>query len=575
MEKIIKFFEYFKKYKKLFFIDFGCAFLMAVIDLIFPVFTQRTIDKIIPKHEMSLLLTAGIFLIIIVIVRNIFSYIVTYLGHVFGLKVRSDMRNKLFRHLQKLSFSYYDNIKTGELVSRVIGDMEQLSELAHHGPEDLFIATVSLIGSFILMFRMNAKLTLIVFIILPFFIYFTMKCNIRMKKSLKKSRKTYAEFTADLSDNISGIRVIKAFGNDTFIEKKFEKRNQEVNQKMADYYRVMGSTSVGMGLFSGIVQIILLVVGGFMINSGEISIGILVGFLLFVNQFLEPIKKLMNLMEIYQAGMAGFDRFLEVLAINPDIEDSKNAVYLEQIKGDIEFKNVEFSYNDGNDILRNFNLKIKSGENIALVGQSGAGKSTICSLIPRFYDVTKGEILIDSVNVKDIQERTLRENIGIVQQDTFLFNGTIAENISFGKLDADMNEIIEAAKKADAYDFIMEMPEGFDTVIGERGVKLSGGQKQRISISRIFLKNPKIIILDEATSALDNDTEKMIQNSLEALSKGRTSITIAHRLSTVNKCDRIIVMGKEGIIEEGNHEKLMEKQGVYYNLYMSQQRENN
>ena len=574
MEKILKFFEYFKKYKKLFFIDFTCAFLMAIIDLIFPVFTQKTIDKIIPKGEMKLLLTAGIFLICLIIARNIFSYIVTYWGHVFGLKVRSDMRNKLFRHMQKLSFSYYDNVKTGELISRVIGDMEQISELAHHGPEDLFIATVSILGSFILMLNMNIKLTFIIFIILPIFIWFILKCNIEMKKSLKKSRKTYAGFTADLTDNISGIRVIKAFGNDSFIERKFEKGNQEVNEKMKDFYKILGGTSVGMGLFSGIVQVLVLIIGGFMIYSGEISIGILVGFLLFVNQFLEPIKKLMNLMEIYQGGMAGFDRFLEILAIDPDIEDKKNALYLESVEGDIEFRNVNFSYGT-DEVLKNFNFKIKKGENVAVVGESGAGKSTICSLIPRFYDVTNGEVLIDSVNVKDLQERTLRENIGIVQQDTFLFNGTIGENIMFGKLGSEMWEVVEVSKKANAYDFIMEMPDGFDTVIGERGIKLSGGQKQRISIARIFLKNPKILILDEATSALDNNTEKQIQNSLEELSKGRTSITIAHRLTTINKCDRIIVLGKEGILEEGNHETLMNKKGVYYNLYMSQQRENN
>lgn len=311
-----------------------------------------------------------------------------------------------------------------------------------------------------------------------------------------------------------------------------------------------------------------------MIYNGEISVGVLVGFLLFVNQFLEPIKKLINLMEIYQAGMAGFDRFLEILAINPDIEDSKNAVYLENVEGDIEFRNVDFSYGDEEEVLKNFNLKIRRGENIAVVGESGAGKSTICSLIPRFYDVTEGKVLIDNIDVKDIQEITLRENIGIVQQDTFLFNGTIAENIMFGKLNASMEEVVEAAKKANAYEFIMEMPEGFNSVIGERGIKLSGGQKQRISIARIFLKNPKILILDEATSALDNNTEKQIQKSLEELSKGRTSVTIAHRLTTVNKCDRIIVLGKNGILEEGNHETLMNKKGVYYNLYMSQQKEN-
>ena len=452
--------------------------------------------------------------------------------------------------------------------------MEQISELAHHGPEDVFIAAVSIIGSFILMINMNVKLTLIIFVILPIFIYFIMKCNIEMKKSLKRSRKTYAGFTADLTDNISGIRVIKAFGNDSFIERKFEKGNQEVNEKMKDFYKVLGGTAVGMGLFSGTIQVFVLIIGGFMIYNGEISVGVLVGFLLFVNQFLEPIKKLMNLLEIYQGGMAGFDRFLEVLAINPDIEDSKNAVYLENVEGDIEFKNVNFSYGDEEEVLRNFNLKIKRGENIAVVGESGAGKSTICSLIPRFYDVTDGEVFIDSINVKDIQERTLRENIGIVQQDTFLFNGTVGENIMFGKLNADMEEVVEAAKKANAYEFIMEMPDGFNSVIGERGIKLSGGQKQRISIARIFLKNPKILILDEATSALDNNTEKQIQKSLEELSKGRTSVTIAHRLTTVNKCDRIIVLGKDGILEEGNHETLMNKKGVYYNLYMSQQREN-
>jgi len=570
MEKIKIFWECFKGHKKLFWIDFSCAFLWVVIDLLFPLFTQRIVDNVLPGGDRGLLIKICVLLLVLQVVKSLCSYIVDYWGHVLGLRVRYDLRNKLFNHLQKLSLSYFDNVKTGELMSRVMGDLETISELAHHGPENLFIIVVSIVGSFLMMLSMNVKLTLIVFSILPFFIYFAIKQNNKMEQAFRDARVTSANLSSEIEDNISGIRVIKAFGNEGYIDKRFEKSNGEVLKSVAGAFKILGGLFAGLEIFSGGVQVIVLLIGGNMVLNNEISLGVLIGFLLFVGRFLQPIKLMMMLLEMYQGGMAGFSRYLEIMELDPDIVVGKDAVYVKEVQGGIKFDRVNFSYGNEGDILSNFNLDIEVGESIALVGESGVGKSTICSLIPRFYDVTGGSISIDGINIKKLSKETLRESIAIVQQDVFLFNGSIKENITFGKLDATDEELVSASRKANAYDFIMGLPDGFDTHVGERGVKLSGGQKQRLSIARVFLKDPRILILDEATSALDNQTERLIQESLLELGRGRTTITIAHRLSTVQEADRIIVIGREGIVEEGNHRMLLGERGVYASLYAAQ-----
>ncbi|GLI55192.1 multidrug ABC transporter ATP-binding protein [Propionigenium maris DSM 9537] len=574
MKKLRYFFGYYTRHKKLFILDFGCAFFMSILDLIFPVFTQRVVDRVLPGGDMGLLLKFCIFLIVLQGVRNILSYIVIYWGHGLGLKIRYDMRNDLFKHLQKLSLSYFDNVKTGEMMSRIMGDLELISELAHHGPEDLFIAIITLVGSFIFMYSVNAKLTLIIFAILIVYLIFALKHNTAMEDAFRRSRVSSAELSSEIEDNLSGIRVVKAFGNQDFINEKFDRKNMDVVTSVLAAFHSLGLLHAGMGMFSGGIQIIILLLGGMMTIGGEMTVGALIGFFLFANRFLEPIRKMLNLLEMYQGGMAGFERFMDILEIDPDIEESPDAIDLERVQGELHFNSVTFSYDGSEDILKDFNLRIAPGESIALVGESGAGKSTICSLIPRFYDVTKGELTIDGVDIRRLRDETLRKNIGIVQQDVFLFNGSIRENIAFGRLDATHEEIREAARRADALEFIEGLENGFDTFVGERGVKLSGGQKQRISIARIFVKNPKVLILDEATSALDNQTEKYIQEALYELTRGsedrRTTVTIAHRLTTVEGADRILVIGKQGIIEEGSHHELMRVGGVYSSLYNSQ-----
>ena len=562
--------EHFKPHKKLFILDFSSAFFMAMIDLVFPIFTQRIVDVELPNKNYKFFIILILILIILQVMRAIFAYIVTYYGHEMGINIRYDMRNKLFRHLQKLSLSYYDNAKTGNIMSRVMGDLEILSELAHHGPEDLFIIIVTFIGSFLLMINLNITLTLVVFSILPFYIYFVIKENKRMRTAFKDYRVISAEVNSHLEDSIAGIRVVKAFGNEKSSSENFDKHNKNVADSLLRAFQPIGVLSSATGLFAGGIQIIILVLGGTLVMKGQMTVGILIAFLLFVNRFLDPIKRMVNFLEIYQKGTVGYERFCEVMEIDPDIKDSKGAKNLEEISGNLEFKSVDFSYTNGEGILKDFNLKIKAGEKVALVGPSGAGKSTICSLLPRFYDVSGGSITIDGVDVKKITQNSLRKNIGIVQQDVYLFHGTIRDNIGLGKLGATEDEIVKAAKMANALEFIDELPNGMNTLVGERGVKLSGGQKQRISIARIFLKNPKILILDEATSALDNQTEKYIQESLAKLSEGRTTLTIAHRLTTIKNSDNIIYLDKDGIQEEGTHEQLIEKKGKYEKLYNSE-----
>lgn len=574
MKKLSYFFGYYRRHKKLFILDFGCAFFMSILDLIFPIFTQRVVDRVLPGGDIGILIKFCIFLVVLQVVRNILSYIVIYWGHGLGLKIRYDMRNDLFKHLQKLSLSYFDNVKTGEMMSRIMGDLELISELSHHGPEDLFIAFITLTGSFVFMYSMNAKLTLIIFAILIIYLIFALRQNSAMKNAFQRSRVSSAELSSEIEDNLSGIRVVKAFGNQEFINEKFDRKNMNVVTSVLAAFHSLGLLHAGMGMFSGGIQILILLFGGMMTIRGEMTLGALIGFFLFTNRFLEPIKKMLNLLEMYQGGMAGFERFMDIMEIDPDIKEASDARALKRVEGELHFNNVTFSYDGSENILTNFNLRVAPGESIALVGESGAGKSTICSLIPRFYDVTEGELTIDGVDIRRLQDETLRRNIGIVQQDVFLFNGSIRENIAFGRLEATDEEIREAALKANALEFIEGLENGFDTFVGERGVKLSGGQKQRISIARIFVKNPKILILDEATSALDNQTEKYIQEALYELTRGakekRTTVTIAHRLTTIEGADRILVIGKQGIIEEGSHRELMDLGGVYTSLYNSQ-----
>ncbi len=570
-KKLKRFVKYYKPYKGLFIIDFGSAFMLALLGLVFPFLTSKIIDDYIPNGKTEEFIKVLLILVGVQVLMAIFSYVVISWGHILGIRIRQDMREDLYGHLQKLSMSYYDKTKTGEIISRIMGDLEIISELAHHGPEDFFIAIVMLAGSFVLMFSMSPVLTIIVFAFLPLFFYFAFRQNKKMKKGFKDVRKKNATMSSEIEDTIAGIRVVKAFANEEYAKKRFDRSNELVGATISKVFKTLGVLHSGMAFFSGGIQLVVLFFGGFMIFKGQLTIGVLVGFFLFTSKFLEPIRKIINLLEMYQSGMAGFDRFEKVMSTDPDIEDRDKAKNLVVKSGVIEFKDVTFTYNNEEDnVLKELNLRVEGGETLALVGPSGAGKSTICSLIPRFYEVNQGKVVIDEQDVRELTQNSLRENIGIVQQDVFLFNGSIKENISFGKLDATDEEVVEAAKKANAYEFIMELPDGFDTYVGERGVRLSGGQKQRISIARIFLKNPKILLLDEATSALDNHTELLIQNSLNELAKNRTTIIIAHRLSTIKNADRIIVLDRSGVVEEGDHKTLLENDGHYAKLYKAQ-----
>ncbi len=554
----------------LFILDFTCAFIMSIMDLIFPVFAKGMIDTILPNRSIKIIIWSGIGLLFLYVIRSILEYIVNYWGHVLGVRMEYDMRKEMFDHIQKLSFTYFDNNKTGQIMSRLVNDLNEISELAHHGPEDLFITFITLIGSFMIMFSLNVKLTLALFFIMPIMMIFSVSKNRAMRRAFRDLRVKLGDINAQAEDSISGVRVVKAFTNEAYEHKKFERGNRGFKESKEDSYKVMGQFFSGITFFSNLINLVVLIYGGILIYNGELSLGELVGFLLYVSMFLQPIRKITALIENYQKGMAGFNRFTEILNIEPEIQDKKNAKEVKRLKGDILFEKVHFSYNNKNNILENINFRIKSGETVAFVGPSGGGKTTLCSLIPRFYEIDQGKIKIDEIDIQEITQKSLRENIGIVQQDVFLFSGTIRDNIIYGRIGASDEEVIEAAKKANAHDFIMHLENGYDTYIGERGVKLSGGQKQRISIARIFLKNPPILILDEATSALDNETEKLIQESLFKLSENRTTLVIAHRLATIRNANRIMVLTDEGIVEDGNHEKLISAGGIYERLYKSQ-----
>ncbi|MBS4536747.1 ABC transporter ATP-binding protein [Clostridium sp. D2Q-14] len=562
--------SYYKPHKKLFILDMICAFLMAAIDLIFPMVTREFTENIIPDGDMRRLYIITVVMIGLFIIRSIFNYIVDYWGHVVGARMEYNMRKDLFSHLQTLPFSYFDNVRTGHIMSRIVNDLREISELAHHGPEDLFLSTVMLLGSFILMLTIDWRLTLIVFVFVPLMIFFALTKRKKMNTAFRNVRRKVANVNAQVENSISGIRVAKSFTNEEHEMYKFEIGNREFKDSREFAFKSMAEFFTGMNFLSNMLNLVVISFGGIFIYNGYMNIPDLVAFLLFVNYFMQPIRRLTQFTQQFQSGMAGFERFVEILSVKPNIVDSPNAKELMNIKGNIKFDNVTFSYNEDEKVLKGIDLEVKEGKTLALVGPSGGGKSTLCNLIPRFYEVNSGSISIDNIDIKDITIESLRKNIGFVQQDVFLFTGTIEDNILYGRPDASKEEIIEAAKSANIHDFILSLPDGYETYIGEKGIRLSGGQKQRISIARVFLKNPPILILDEATSALDNETEIKIQKALEELSEGRTTIVIAHRLSTIKNADEIVVLTDKGVVEQGNHDELLEMEGLYSKLYKSQ-----
>jgi ATP-binding cassette subfamily B protein len=567
---IKKFISYYGPHKKLFTLDMVCAFLVASLDLVFPMVTRNILNEALPQNNIRRVFMFTGILAVLYIFKLIFNYIIEYWGHVVGVRMQYEMRKDIFSHLQTLSFKYFDDNKTGHIMSKIINDLMEISELAHHGPEDLFISAVMLIGSFIALCTINVNLTLIVFATLPFMIWFAMSRRIKMSEAFRAVRKEVANVNSSLENSISGIRVSKSFTNEEYEMEKFDEGNEQFKESRQYAYKYMAIFSAGIKFFVDMLNVIIIGFGGYFVYRKWINIPDLVAYLLYIQFFMQPIRKLTSFVEQYQSGMAGFERFVELMNIQPEITDKDNAIVLKNVKGDINLKDVTFSYNDKSSILSNMNLHIEEGKTLAIVGPSGGGKTTLCHLIPRFYELSEGDILIDGNSIKDVTLKSLRQNIGIVQQEVFLFSGSIKENILYGRPDASDAEVIYAAKEANIHNFIISLYDGYDTNIGERGVKLSGGQKQRMSIARVFLKNPPILILDEATSALDNATEIIIQESLEKLSKGRTTLVVAHRLSTIRNADEIVVITDKGIQEKGTHEELIVASGIYSKLYNAQ-----
>lgn len=572
-ERSKKFLSYYRPYLKLFLADMFCAMIAAGITLVFPMIIRYITGTVLiaDNFEMGIIYKLGIFMVVLVIVEYLCNYFVAYQGHVMGVYMERDLRNELFQHYQKLSFSFYDEQKTGQLMSRLTNDLFSLTELYHHGPEDIVISFIKFFGAFIILATINLKLTLIVFAFIPVMGAFIYYYNRKMKRAFKRNKQRVGDINARIEDNLSGIRVVKSFGNESHEIIKFHDENSRYVSSKKNSYFYMGKFHSGLGAFTSMVTVAAVFFGAIFISNDGLNTADLIAFLLYINNLIDPVKKFINFTEQFQDGITGFERFMEILEIEPDIKDKKDAHNLLDVKGAIEYRHVGFRYNQKSDyVLKDIDLKVAPGEYIALVGSSGAGKTTICSLLPRFYEVSEGDIFIDGQNIKDIKLNSLRQNIGIVQQDVYLFAGTILDNIRYGRFDATDEEVIEAAKKANAHDFIMELPDGYDTNCGQRGVKLSGGQKQRLSIARVFLKNPPILIFDEATSALDNESEHIVQQSLESLAKNRTTLVIAHRLSTIKNAKRICVLSTKGIEEEGTHDELLAKNGQYATFYKMQ-----
>ncbi len=562
-----KFISYYRPYKKLFFMDLFSAFMVALIDLVYPMLTRNIINDVVPNKNIKMLFVFCIVLLTIFVIKAGLNFFMQYYGHVVGVRMQGDMRREVFVHLQKLPSKYFSDNKTGNIMSRIINDLMDVSELAHHGPEDLFVSLVMLVGSFSLLSFINFKLTLIIFSFVPLIVIFSIFQRKKMLNAFKETRVKTGEVNSVLENSISGIRVTKSFVNEKSELNKFNKANRLFKRAREDAYKKMGEFFSGTYFLVDILELVALIAAGYFTFKDFITVGDFVAYVLYVKMFIQPIRKLINFTEQLQNGMSGFHRFDELL--NTEIEkQSTNAVELKNVIGNIEIQNLSFRYDEsGKYVFKNFNLSIDAGKTIALVGPSGGGKTTICNLIPRFYDFEEGDIKIDGRSVKDFTLESLRENIGIVSQDVFLFTGTIRDNIIIGNPNATDEQIYDACIKSSIHDFIMSLPEGYNTFVGERGLKLSGGQKQRISIARVFLKNPRIMILDEATSALDNIIEREIQLSLEELSKGRTNIVVAHRLSTIQNADEIILINGDGIVERGTHEELIKANGIYRHLY--------
>ena len=568
-----KFLSYYKPYKKLFFTDMFCAMVAAAITLVFPMLTRYITGVILIESpiDLKIIYQLGLIMVVLVIIEFFCNFYVAYQGHVMGTYMERDIRNELFEHYQKLSFSFYDEQKTGQLMSRITNDIFSLTELYHHGPEDIVISLIKFVGAFVILSTINLQLTLIVFAFIPVMGGFALYYNKKMKKAFKRNKQRIGDINARIEDNLSGIRVVKSFANESKEMDKFQVENTNFVNSKRNSYLYMAKYHSGLGVFTSLITVAVIFFGALFISQESITTPDLIAFVLYIANLIEPVKKLINFTEQFQEGATGFERFMEILEIQPDIQDHKDAVELKDVQGHIEFHDVGFRYNEKNDyVFQHISLDVKPADYIALVGSSGVGKTTICSLLPRFYEVSEGAITIDGKDIREVKLASLRENIGIVQQDVYLFAGTIMDNIRYGKFGATDEEVIEAAKQANAHDFIMELPEGYDTDCGQRGVKLSGGQKQRLSIARVFLKNPPILIFDEATSALDNESEHIVQESLESLAKNRTTFVIAHRLSTIKNAKRICVLTEKGIEEEGTHEELLERQGQYAYLYNMQ-----
>lgn len=573
MKLLKKFIGYYRPYKKIFFFDLFCAAVISFIDLIYPQLLRQGANTIFVQEKdviLRVLPLLAVGLLIMYIIQSLCKYYVNCQGHVMGAMMERDMRRELFEHYEKLSFSYYDNNNSGQMMSRLVSDLFDISEFAHHGPENLFISLIKLVGSFIFLTIINWRLVIPLSVIVLLMVIFSSKQSKRMHATFLDNRKKIGDINARLQDTLSGIRVVQSFANEEIERKKFAASNENFLSSKKENYRCMGSFSAWNIFFQGLMYLTVLVFGGYLISQDKMEPADLAMYALYIGIFISPIQILVELTEMIQKGLSGFRRFSAIMETEPDIEDTPDAKELKDVKGDVKYDHVTFRYNEDEPVLSDVSFSIPAGRSIALVGPSGGGKTTICSLLPRFYELTGGRITIDGEDIKDFTLESLRKNIGIVQQDVYLFCGTVRENIAYGKPDASDEEIIEAAKNANIHDFIMSLPDGYDTFVGERGTRLSGGQKQRISIARVFLKNPPILILDEATSALDNESERHIQKSLEELSKNRTTITIAHRLSTIRGADEIIVITEDGIAERGSHDELMEIDGIYAKYYRMQ-----